>query len=300
MAQFAKVCLILCVGLQYVAGGSNIDYVYKSEMDGWLHMSMEPATWSDANKRCNQDGGVLASPTTGGMAQAMGSMMVKNGEKLMYSVFTGINSIDKEKFTSLDGVKVSSMPVRWASGQPDDASSDENCVELTHSGELAAISCQSELPYFCYKQRNVTCGAKAEGYEWEPRTGSCYKFHRVAKPWSLAKATCSDEGGNLAIINSYAESLVLKYIYKKNPKSLIAGAEDGDYAIIGFKKSEDGEWVTINGDTLAAAGFQGWSAGEPNNAHGWTENCGSIFRDGRLNDCPCYGYSYPFICEITL
>ncbi|XP_063529548.1 asialoglycoprotein receptor 2-like [Cydia strobilella] len=299
MVQFAKVCFVLCVCLQYVAGSSNTDYVYKPEMDGWLRLSKDPATWSEASKRCNQDGGVLASPTTSGMARAMASMMVKNGEKLMHSVFTGINSIDKDKFTSLDGVEVSSMPVRWAFGQPDDASSDENCIELMHAGELAAISCLTELPYFCRKERNAICGAKADGYEWEPRTGSCYKFHRLATTWGSAKATCRDEGGNLAIINSDTESTVLKQIYQKNPKYKIVGAEDGDYAIIGFEKSTYAEWVTINGESLAAAGFQGWSAGEPNNGHGLTENCGSIFRDGRLNDCPCL-YSYPFICEINL
>ncbi|XP_063376656.1 macrophage mannose receptor 1-like [Cydia fagiglandana] len=296
MVRFTKVCLILCVGLQYVAGSSNTDYVYyKPEMDGWLKLSMEPATWSEARKRCNQDGGVLASPRTSSMAQAMASMMVKNGEKLMGSVFTGINSIDKDKFTCLDGMEVSSMPVRWAAGQPDDTSSDKNCVEL------AAISCETKRTYFCHKERNAICGAKADGYEWEPQTGSCYKFHRVSKPWATAKAICHDEGGSLAIINNDIESTVLEGIYLKYPNDKIIGAQNGNYAIIGFKKSSSGEWMTINGDSLAAAGFRRWAAGEPNNATGVAENCGSIYRHGGLNDLPCNnGYSFPFICEIVL
>ncbi|XP_063632679.1 hemolymph lipopolysaccharide-binding protein-like [Cydia splendana] len=143
-------------------------------------------------------------------------------------------------------------------------------------------------------QRIAICGKN--GYEREPQTGGCYKFHRVAKPWDAARATCRHEGADLAVINSDTESQALHRIYKNNQKDTIVGAYDTEVAMIGFKKSGN-DWVTIHGDSLAAAGFDGWTAWEPNNLGG-IEDCGSILRwSGRLNDCPCFK-PYPFICEI--
>ncbi|XP_061707863.1 lymphocyte antigen 75-like [Cydia pomonella] len=259
--------------------------------------------------RCYLEGGTLASPTTIGMAQVMSAMMAEHN--LTRSIFTGINSILTAKnFKSLDGVLVSNIPLPWADGQPDDANSDEDCLVLTSAGELADISCESLLPYFCRKENK--CGAKdngdcLSGYEWEPRTGSCYKFHRTATTWCKALATCHAEGGRLAIINNPTESAALK---ETIPKNKIIGAYDVDYAFIGFKQYYDDEWATINGplllplkcfflltgDTLAKAGFEKWSNGEPNNPG--TECCGSIYRNGLLNDAQCE-LEFPFICEFT-
>ncbi|XP_047987766.1 hemolymph lipopolysaccharide-binding protein-like [Leguminivora glycinivorella] len=141
------------------------------------------------------------------------------------------------------------------------------------------------------------CGAKVQGYEWEPRTGSCYKFHPLVRGWSNAKASCQDEGGHLAIINSDTESTVLKEFFEKNEIYRDGAVWDWDHAYIGFEKLSDGKWVTINGETLAEAGFNRWAANEPNNSRG-EEDCGSI-RGGLHNDLFCNNYPVPYICEIT-
>ncbi|XP_047987768.1 uncharacterized protein LOC125227484 [Leguminivora glycinivorella] len=36
--------------------------------------------------------------------------------------------------------------------------------------------------------------SKVQGYKWEPRTGSCYKYHMIVWDWQKAKAICQDEG----------------------------------------------------------------------------------------------------------
>ncbi|XP_063358766.1 secretory phospholipase A2 receptor-like [Cydia amplana] len=260
---------------------------------------MVPATWAEAGMSCYLEGGLLASPTTSAVANVMVAMMAD--KQLTYS-FTGINSIRaKDNFTSLDGVPLSSIPLGWSADQPDNANSDEDCVALTGAGKMADVSCGSMLPYFCRKNK---CGPKDNGYEWEPRTSSCYKFHHITNTWRKALATCHAEGGHLAIINSETESTVLKDLYDEHPDEVIVGASEYKHAFIGFMKYEH-EWATIYvfimlaGEPLGKAGFAVWNTNEPSK-YGYMgkELCGSIHRNGLLNDAPCQDRS-AFICEIN-
>ncbi|XP_061707735.1 macrophage mannose receptor 1-like [Cydia pomonella] len=279
-------CAILFVGTHYAAGAPNSGYQYSREVNAWLRLHMVPATWAEAGMRCLLEGAVLASPTTNAMAQVMVAMM--DDHKLTYSVFTGINSIlVRENFTSLEGLPVSSIPVSWADGQPDNDNTDEDCLVLTSEGKLADMSCESMLPYFCRKEDK--CGAtKAKGYKWEPRTGSCYKYHEEFRMWRDALATCHAEGGHLTTINHNIESTVLKEIFS---------GKIGNYAFVGILHYNDDVWATINGEMLSDFGFLGWAKGEPNNVNE-NEFCGSIYHDGLLNDVQCH-QSAPFICEFT-
>lgn len=88
-------------------------------------------------------------------------------------------------------------------------------------------------------------------YVLEPVTGSCYKFHRVARNWTRAYMTCAAEGGHLAVINSDSEANVLKGIFAKNPQdSLRSNLESimKEIIHIGFHDwGERGIWTTIHG-----------------------------------------------------
>ncbi|XP_061707738.1 hemolymph lipopolysaccharide-binding protein-like [Cydia pomonella] len=225
-------------------------------------------------------------------------MVAMMAEKQLTYSFTGINSIRaKDNFTSLDGVRLSSIPLSWAADQPDNANSDEDCVALTGAGKMADVSCASMLPYFCRKENK--CGPKDNGYDWQPRTSSCYKFHHMTNTWRKALATCHAEGGHLAIINSDTESTVLKELYEVHPDEVLVGASEYKHAFIGFRKYEDNEWATIYGEPLAEAGFTVWNKNEPSKTgYRGLELCGSIHRNGLLNDAPCEDTS-AFICEIT-
>nr|XP_046468153.1 uncharacterized protein LOC124212307 [Neodiprion pinetum] len=73
------------------------------------------------------------------------------------------------------------------------------------------------------------------------------------------------------------------------------GSEDSKYAHIGFHDLyEEGEFVTIDGKSLATVGFYEWGNGEPNNTN--NEDCGSVYKNGRLNDIRCT-QSAAFVCE---
>ncbi|KAI8426448.1 hypothetical protein MSG28_005276 [Choristoneura fumiferana] len=102
-------------------------------------------------------------------------------------------------------------------------------------------------------------------------TTSCYKFHKEGLFWPDAYKTCQAEGANLAIINSEAESQVLKELFAQNPPQ------------------------DIPGQSLTEAGFKTFSDGEPNNM-GNNKKCGSVMRNGLLDDHNCTE-RLAFICE---
>lgn len=61
---------------------------------------------------------------------------------------------------------------------------------------------------------------------------------------------------------------------------------------------EEGEWVTLTGETLKAAGYDVWEKDEPNNTDD-NEHCGILVNSGEMNDIPC-DRMLPFFCEIKL
>lgn len=69
--------------------------------------------------------------------------------------------------------------------------------------------------------------------------------------------------------------------------------------LIGFNdRDHEGKHVTVDGRSLAEAGYAKWGPDEPNN-EGGTEDCGSVRKDGLLNDVGC-GIKAAFACELPL
>ncbi|XP_046395842.1 hemolymph lipopolysaccharide-binding protein-like isoform X2 [Ischnura elegans] len=133
-------------------------------------------------------------------------------------------------------------------------------------------------------------------YELFPGVGY-YKFHTAtAKSFEDASSKCTMEGGHLAIVNSEAEHQALQTMYARHPESELKQI----WAFVGFHdRKKEGEYVTIFGQPLQSTGFTRWSSqGQPDNYNG-AENCGSIHRNGGLNDIGC-GRQIPFFCEYDL
>lgn len=131
-------------------------------------------------------------------------------------------------------------------------------------------------------------------YELFPGVGY-YKFHTTPKTWDEARRICQQEGGYLVVINSEAESKVMQNFL--DGARNIKGANHNDYAFVGFHdRFVEGEYLTVFGKPLSSTGFARWaSLQQPDNAGG-NENCGSIHRNGGLNDIPC-PWKLPFFCE---
>lgn len=81
----------------------------------------------------------------------------------------------------------------------------------------------------------------------------------------------------------------------------IRGAASTDEAFIGTHDLyNEGEWVTILGDSLHKSGYAKWSeqwGGQPDNGGG-VQHCGALLKDGGMDDVNC-GIRYPFFCEIA-
>ncbi|XP_068993957.1 hemolymph lipopolysaccharide-binding protein-like isoform X1 [Neodiprion pinetum] len=129
---------------------------------------------------------------------------------------------------------------------------------------------------------------RRDDYTYFPGIGG-YKLHSKAVSWNQARFICEEEGGHLAIINSWAErDAVVTVLKATNPHP--------DYVSLGFHDlCREGHHITIHEETLANAGFDEWAKGEPNNKYG-SENCGSLHSSGGLNDHRCEE-SLPFMCE---
>ncbi|XP_063376606.1 C-type lectin domain family 4 member E-like [Cydia fagiglandana] len=297
---------------QYVDGVLDHSYEYVPEADAWLRLHIVPAKWKNAFRRCQLEGGVLASPSSHALAKAMLAIMTEYKVNSR-SVFTGINALVSEgDYISLDGVPLHDIHLDWAQGEPsaqddpNDPDENERCVVLNGSGEASDVSCNTKHPYFCRKENSSManyqdCHTSAVGYHYEPRTSSCYKFHSNAKMWNEAAKVCHAEGGHLAIVNSDVEAEVLKEIFAKNPAKTVTGAKHDDVAIVGFWKwgdNIDGDWLTIYGQPISEAGFAKWGKGQPNNYNG-VQHWGSIQRTGLFDDITDYDRE-PFFCEINL
>nr|CAD7574781.1 unnamed protein product [Timema californicum] len=134
------------------------------------------------------------------------------------------------------------------------------------------------------------------GYEMFPGVGY-YKFHTDPQVWEEARRTCAKEGGHLVIINSEEESKITQQLFARHPK--INDVQYNDFAFIGFHDMyTEGSYVTIYGDPLDKTGFTRWfHKGQPDNAGGVPgEDCGSVHRNGGLNDLTCTS-KHAFICE---
>nr|CAD7585496.1 unnamed protein product [Timema genevievae] len=141
------------------------------------------------------------------------------------------------------------------------------------------------------------------GYRLFPGVGY-YKLHAEAKKWDDARRACTEEGAHLAIVNSEEESKALQKLLESEAKT--------SFALIGFHDLfTEGAFVTIfvlkcymtnfspTGQPLKDSGFYRWSsAKEPNNSGQEPgEDCGSIHKNGGLNDFNCNAH-LPFICEL--
>ncbi|KAJ0176910.1 hypothetical protein K1T71_006919 [Dendrolimus kikuchii] len=279
------------------------DYAYHPEIEGWLKQNIIPATWHQARLRCHLEGAELASPIDNGFLKTLKG-------RSQIPTWTGVHSFfSKGDYSSIEGVPLLRMPISWAPGEPDNHEDKEQCIIMMPNGTFADVCCDEMFPYICFRKKstsvsvNVACGTVDSRYAYETRTGSCYKFHDHAQTWNRAYMTCEAEGAHLAIMDTAAETQVLKEIISEHPKTKIYGAKY-DHVLVGFHDWGDaGVWTTIHGQSiedLVHTGVINWASGEPNSGtfNGLGQSCGSIRSDGDLYNFWCH-VPAAFICEKT-
>ncbi|XP_048511309.1 hemolymph lipopolysaccharide-binding protein-like [Athalia rosae] len=93
------------------------------------------------------------------------------------------------------------------------------------------------------------------------------------------------EGAHLAIINSEVEAQKLAKLFEAVTEH-INGSENSGLAWLGFHDHfQTRDFVTVHGDALVATGYSDWNVGDPS---GGGERCGTMNKQGRLNDYFCF------------
>lgn len=99
-------------------------------------------------------------------------------------------------------------------------------------------------------------------------------------------------------MNSEDEALAVGMLVDRSRP--FVDSADNNWVLIGFDDiHHDGKYVTVDGRSLKQAGYEKWAKGEPNNALGHDEDCGSMNNIGLLNDIFC-SKKYAFVCELDI
>ncbi|XP_019638727.1 PREDICTED: collectin-10-like [Branchiostoma belcheri] len=128
------------------------------------------------------------------------------------------------------------------------------------------------------------------GYTYRQPSQLCYKAYNLERDYSGARATCSSDGGTLAMPRDAATNTFL--INLKN------AVDNSAYFWFGLTDiSQEGRWVWEDGTALG--GFSSWESGQPDNSD--NEDCGE-YRPAnhrfanKWNDMPC-STRRKFICQ---
>ncbi|CAH2980548.1 unnamed protein product [Chilo suppressalis] len=170
------------------------------------------------------------------------------------ALITGIHAtISKGSFSSIEGVPLSKIRTVWAPDEPDNNQNGEDCLVMLKNGTMADVPCTETYSYVCYRKKTSEvelneCGTVDNGYKLNPKTGSCYKFHKDAVAWTHAFSVCAAEGGYLAIINSEEEAQELKLLVDSNPPETLSTTNSLSTSI-GFRDwSDHTMWLTVHED----------------------------------------------------
>ncbi|XP_076163717.1 hemolymph lipopolysaccharide-binding protein-like [Ptiloglossa arizonensis] len=145
----------------------------------------------------------------------------------------------------------------------------------------------------CNGCRNCMSVLGRSDYTITPNIGA-HKLHLEGKKWNNARKMCMQEGGYLAILNSLdEEKVLLKQMGMVNVGEVWLGVHD---------RFEEGDWVTLTGESLESAGYNKWTntllMTHRRNFLG-LEDCATLLNSGGMNDRLCIQHK-PFFCEMDL
>jgi cysteine-rich repeat protein len=163
----------------------------------------------------------------------------------------------------------------WQTGQPDDASGNEDCGMNWNGNRWNDANCASSLPYVC------------EDDGFTRYAGHAYRFVYRQASWTNAQADCVSLGGHLATITNEGEQRFLDSQLGTSTSWWI-GLTDG---------ASEGTFTWSTGET---SGYTHWNPGEPND-FGAIEDCVHLIVQtgfaGLWNDADCAGPK-GYICEV--
>lgn len=211
--------------------------------DGWViykdyqyYFSKEKETMDNARAFCKKNFGDLATIKSESEKKFLWKYINKNGGQSPYFIGLLI-SLDK-KFIWMDGSKVDF--VAWATGEPNFANDDENCVTMyTNSGFWNDINCGYPNNFICQRHNSSinatampttppTPGGCKEG--WHLYNNKCFKIFGFAeeekKTWKEARKACIGLKGNLVSIENAKEQAFVTYHMRDSTFNAWTGLND--------------------------------------------------------------------------
>nr|XP_044990947.1 macrophage mannose receptor 1 [Jaculus jaculus] len=211
--------------------------------DGWViykdsqyYFSKEKETMDNARAFCKRNFGDLVSIKSESEKKFIWKYVNRNGGQSPYFIGLLI-SLDK-KFIWMDGSKVDY--VAWATGEPNFANDDENCVTMyTNSGFWNDINCGFPNNFICQRHNssiNATAvptvpprpGGCKEG--WNLYNNKCFKIFGFVegerKNWQDARTACIALKGNLVSVQNEKEQAFLTYHMKDSDFNAWTGMND--------------------------------------------------------------------------
>lgn len=131
-----------------------------------------------------------------------------------------------------------------------------------------------------------------DDYVVRPGIGA-HKLFKHKVTWNAAREICMREGGQLPIIDSRGkEAMFRSWMTNETLDGVWLGIHD---------LFEQGTWVTLAGEPIAAMSYYPWAKDEPNNWHD-EQHCGILWARQKtegISDASC-AIKESFICEISL
>ncbi|XP_074109039.1 hemolymph lipopolysaccharide-binding protein-like, partial [Cotesia typhae] len=130
----------------------------------------------------------------------------------------------------------------------------------------------------------------------EIESSESYTFHTTPATFEEAKGICRQAGGSLAVVTSQeAEDEMLKIWRRSGP---VENPTHGlrSQAFIGIHSlNVKGHWETIDGESPKYINWsQDW-AGERQPSSPSIQKCGSLLKQGKMDDVECY-FKLGFFC----
>ncbi|XP_046605597.1 uncharacterized protein LOC124298070 [Neodiprion virginianus] len=177
------------------------------------------------------------------------------------------------------GTNISNLDSKLTSVQSENlnVSNAENSADLLHDTTPTSNPCVTES--------SPKGKMLPDGYVRFPELGVAFKHHRdEAVEWPIAAKKCVDEGGNLAVIDSWRKFDVAQ--------SILSPDEDIHVGITLMYEFQD--WVDFRTGSILSS--IPWEAGEPNGT-GFCTAMAHGTRGLERSDCRHYRY---FMCEIEI
>lgn len=290
MWKIYLICLsnLFVLNLEYVQCTS--DYLFNVNANGWLKVHTIPATWEQAFLRCHYEGAVLASPLTKEMGKALFEKTLRMD--LEQTIHLGTHDLNsKGDFFSVEGVPLDSLVLSWSK-----VKGTGDCLAMTSDGLAVLAQCTEPRPYICYKKLdNLTmniCGTFDDAYQFNEKTGSCYKTHVQKQTWSDAYKICAAEGGYLLILNDDTEVAVVQEMF---PKRSGKDAHQYDRFHVGLRAwGHERTWITVRGERIESV-YNKWNPGQPDNFQG-VQDRGAFMKIGTFDDHGANAVCM-FVCE---